>query len=382
VKVVHICNLPLPGSHPDSARVPQHPGRWVLNLAVAQNLYSGVTPELVVQVPGLKQNYEAVIENIPVYYLSAPDYLRSATLFFLDRARIARFVRKLKPDLVHAHGTEDAYGLAAQSTRLPYVITAQGLFFHINRAVRPNLVGRQRIVQFTEAWCLRRACHVVAKSRYVRDALAARFPNLSLHEIPNTFDQRLLAVGESKRPNSLVYVGTISPHKGVHLLGEALLQVRREIPDVTLDIAGDTPNGGFPYELKQKQSLRNALGDRVAFHGQLAPMELARLVASSAALVAPSLEDMFGNQLIEALLLGTHGIATAGTALAENVRRFGGGTIVSQRDPAGLAAAIVATLRTTGPAKTEEVRRRICDYMGPEVVALQHESLYESLKIP
>jgi glycosyltransferase involved in cell wall biosynthesis len=379
VKVVHICNLPLPSDHPDYRRLPQHPGRWVLNLALAQKAYTHVSPELVVQLPGLTQNHKTVIGTIPVHYLSAPDYLRSTTLFIRDRVRIARYVRTLNPDLVHAHGTEDAYGLAAQTTRLPYVITAQGIFFHINRVIRPKLIARQRVVQFMEAWCFRRARHVIAKSRYVRDALAARFPNLILHEIPNTFDQRLLAIRAIKRPNSLVYVGTISPHKGVHILREALVKVQREIPTIRLDVAGDSTDGAYSYEVKQKRLFQDALGDRVVFHGTLDALQLGHLVASSMALVAPSLEDMFGNQLIEALLLGTHGIVAEGTALAENVRRFGEGTVVPQNNPQALARAIVGVLQGRGSCDATEVRKRILEYMGPEVVAREHLSLYKLL---
>ena len=37
---------------------------------------------------------------------------------------------------------------------------------------------------------------------YVHDALAARFPDLHLHEIPNTFDERLLKIRETKRPST------------------------------------------------------------------------------------------------------------------------------------------------------------------------------------
>ncbi len=155
--------------------------------------------------------------------------------------------------------------------------------------------------------------------------------------------------------------------------------MHREIPSVSLDVAGDSANGALPYEVEQKQLLRNTLGNQVAFHGQLDALELGRLVASSMALVAPSLEEMFGNQLIEALLLGTHGIVAEGTALAENVRRFGGGTIVPQEDPQALAQAIVATLRNWSSGNTTEVRKRIFEYMGPEIVAGQHFSLYQQL---
>jgi glycosyltransferase involved in cell wall biosynthesis len=380
MRVVHICNAPLAPDHPDYGRVSMHPGRWTLNLAVAQKTYCDVIPELVVQVPAATRNHDAVIETIPVHYLAAPDRFRSATFFTRDRKRIANYVRTLKPDLVHAHGTEDAYGLAAQSTGFPYVITAQGLFFHINRAVRPKLLSRQRIVQFTEAFCLRRARHVVAKSRYVREALAAKFPHLQLHEIPNTFDQRLLEIRETKRPDSLVFVGTISPWKGVHTLREALVKVGREIPGVTLDVVGDSTNSALPYEIEQKRLLQQVLGDRVTFHGQLGVMELGRLVASSMALVAPSLEDMFGNQLVEALLLQTHGIVAEGTALPENVRRFGNGTIVPREDPEGLANAILKVL--TGPiseAKAQQTREAVAAALAPSTVANLHYQVYEQV---
>ena len=89
---------------------------------------------------------------------------------------------------------------------------------------------------------------------------------------------------------------------------------------------------------------------------------------------------MFGNQLIEALVVGTHGIVTQGTAMAENVRRFGTGTIVPQDDAPALARAIIDVLRSRASSKIAEVRQRILEYMGPEVVARQHDSLYELIR--
>ena len=379
MKVVHLCNTPLTPDHPERGRVSIHPGRWALNLAIAQRKHCGIAAELLVQVPGSRADHETEIETVPVHYVAAPDKFRSATLFQFDARRLAKRARDLAPDIVHAHGTEDAYSLAAQRTGLPSIITAQGLHFLINRKVKPALISREKAVQFTEWIAFKRARHVIAKSNYVAQELEARFPHLILHAIPNTFDERLLRIHEQKRPNSLVFVGTISPWKGVHTLREALVKVIREIPGVTLDIAGDRASSALPYEIEQKQLLQRALGDRVTFHGELGVMELGQLVASSMALVAPSLEDMFGNQLIEALAVGTHGIVTEGTAMAENVRRLGGGTIVPQKDPEALAQAIVAVLRNRASCETAEVWKRILEYMGPEVVALQHQALYRQL---
>jgi glycosyltransferase involved in cell wall biosynthesis len=379
MKVVHVCNAPLVPDHPDYGRVEIHPGRWALNLARAQRKYFQLDARLVVQVPGSSRDHETSLDTVPVHYISAPDRFRSATLFILDVRRLSKRTRLLKPDLVHAHGTEDAYSLAAQQTGLPNIITAQGLHFLINRKVKPAPISREKAVQFTEWLAFKRARHVIAKSAYVAQELKARFPHLTLHLIPNTFDERLLTVQEQKRPNSLVFVGTISPWKGVHTLREALLEVSRQIPGVTLDIAGDSPNTPLPYEIEQKRLLLDVLGDRVTFHGRLEQMELARLVASSMALVAPSLEDMFGNQLIEAFVVGTYGIVTEGTAMAENVQRFGGGTVVPPENANRLAQAIITALTNPPHVPMAAIRKQIREQMGPEVIARRHYDLYLEL---
>ena len=379
MKVVHLCYLPIPKEHPDYERVWCHPGRWVLNLAIAQRAHTGIEPELIVQIPGAARDFDTVIEGIPVHFVAAPVRFRSATLFWFDARRIAARALTLRPDLVHAHGTEDCYALAALRTRRPSVITVQGLFFLINAIVPPRRFSRDRIVEFTERFALRRARHVVAKSAYVADALHRQFPHLKLHRIPNTFDARLAEIRLEKEPRLLVFIGTPVRRKGLDLLADALAEVQRTFPDVRLWLFGDQPDAPSEYEARMKARLRALLGERVTFHGTVPALEVAHALARATALVAPSREEMFGNQLIEALVVGTHGIVTDGTAMAENVRRFGNGTIVPQEDAPALAAAIIDTLKSGEFSEREEARRRVFAAMGPEIVARQHEALYEEV---
>src|SRR5207247_2470246 len=136
----------------------------------------------------------------------------------------------------------------------------------------------------------------------------------------------------------------------------------------------------LPYETAPKRLLQETLGDRVTFRGQLGVIELGRLVASSMALVAPSLEDMFGNQLVEALLLQTHGIVAEGTALSENVRRFGNGTIVPREDPEALANAILkALIEPISGAKVQQTRDAAVAAFAPSTVANLHYQVYEQI---
>lgn len=378
MKVVHLCNLPLAPDHPDHARVPTHPGRWVLNLALAQRRHTEIRPELVVQVPGTRANHTTRIEGIPIHYLAAPARLRASTLFWFDVRRIAHYATSLQPDLVHAHGTEDAYGLAAQKTKRPCVLTAQGLHFLINPILRPPLFARERITELTERICLRRARHVITKSDYVRAALVARFPHLVTHLIPNTYDARLEAKVEPRAPHTAIFVAVIHPRKGLHDLRAAAGALRDRLPSFRLWIVGNSDSPRTEYEATETRALRQILGDRVRFWGTLSAEKTASLIARAGVLVAPSLEEMFGNQVVEALLLGTPVVVTEETAMAENVRRFGNGRIIPKGDPVALADAVETTLQS--PPSLEVVARAkqaIHDWMNPEHIARLHREVYE-----
>jgi glycosyltransferase involved in cell wall biosynthesis len=386
MRVVHLCNLPLPPEHPDHGHISFHPGRWVLNLAIAQRRHAGIDARLVMQVPGSRHDFRTEIEGVPVHFVAAPDKLRSATLFVPDVLRLRKAVLSDNADVVHAHGTEDAYALAAQACGKPSVITAQGCFFIINRELPPRLISRERIVQFTEWIALRRAKHLIAKSAYVRDELARAFPNLTIHEIPNTIDPRLLElpVDREREAGSLAFVGTLVPRKGVHLIADALAMMRKKDPEVfariKLSVFGDRPGHESDYEATCKKRLRDLLGERVAFRGTIPAIKVAEALSRIEVLLAPSLEEMFGNQFIEAVAVGTDAVVSEGTAMAENARRLRAGRVVSRENAPALAVVIrEALMRPITLEARIERRKKVAAFVGPEAVVTMHRAVYERL---
>lgn len=153
------------------------------------------------------------------------------------------------------------------------------------------------------------------------------------------------------------------------------------IPDVDLHMAGNPKESkAVGYAGEQLRDLRATLGDRLILHGRMPSQKLFRMLDGCQALVAPSLEEMFGNQLIEGLMRGCHGIVAEGTALAENARRFGNATVVPQRDAAAIARALAAALsKPVSPETAEAARERIRAYMSPATVAAAHGDLYERI---
>lgn len=381
MRIVHVGNVPVPPDHPEFGRVKQHPGRWVLNHVLAQKS-AGLDVEIVSQAHKASRDFDCEIEGVTVHFLRTFHPYRHFTFYALDAWRMARFVRRLAPDIVHAHGTEAAYGHAALRSGLPACITAQGLFFQILPTLGRPPTWNERFLRWGEDRVLRRIRFVVAKSDYVKAALAAKYPRLDLTLIPNTYEPALDAPIAPRAGHAVAYVGTLDERKGVRYLAEAMREVVKAIPDVELHVVGnpeETAATGYAGEILR--SLRETLGPRLVLHGRVPSRELFSILDGCRALVAPSLEEMFGNQLIEGLMRGCHGIVAEGTALAENARRFGNATVVPQRDASAIANALRNELSSSfNPSSLESVRQNIRDWMSPSSVARKHVLLYEKVR--
>jgi len=378
MRVVHIGHVPLPPEHPDYGRLYSHPGRWVLNLAMAQAEHTSVEPRIVTQVPGASVEWRCKVDGIDVEFVRVPDRLRAATFFQFDKRTLSRRALATDPDLVHAHGTEEAYAMAAQATGKPNVISLQGVFAIINKELPPKLIVRARLVEFLEACTLRKAKHVIAKSDYIAERAARLFPNLQIHRIPNTFDPRLLSIDTTKVPRSACFVGMITERKGLDLVVDALRQLDKTAYPSEFHVVGNRGTGEADYDRRVLSDLRQLLGDRLMLHGIVPAHEAANIVARCEVLLAPSREEMFGNQLIEALLLQTFPVVGDGTALAENARKFACGEIVPS--PAHSDWLVVLRSRVYGrSAEMMQVRDKVVLEMGPAIVAEVHRELYQCI---
>lgn len=382
--ILHIGHAPLPTKHPLGPRVSKYayyPGRWVLNLAKAQIAHTDAQVEILVKVPGGKRNWSTEIEGVRCHFVPVPDVFRGKTGFFIDQRILAGQALLRRPDIVHAHGTEEANAMGALRTGLPRVLTLQGCFFIINRRIPARFFSRQWIVQRLEHKTIPQFCHVITKSRYIRKEVRREFPSVQTYLIPNTYDSVLEGIDITQaREHAIAFVGTIDPRKGFDLLVEALTRLRssgRPLPHLHVFGNSTLPT---PWEVAQLQAARECLGTQLVLNGQIPQLEMAKIVARCRVLVAPSREEMFGNQVIEALLVGTHVIVTENTAMAENVARFGNGTIVAQDDIESLRRMLNEALNTTGDSDIAlKARNSLIKIMGPRQVAHGHHQVYQSV---
>jgi glycosyltransferase involved in cell wall biosynthesis len=208
---------------------------------------------------------------------------------------------------------------------------------------------------------------VVGCSAYVAERVRERFPEFpgacrALYNgvSPAQFatDARApIARGEHPR---VLFVGRVSPEKGLHVLIEAFAHVVRRFPDAQLDIVGaqapcpreilvdlsDDPlvlalarfYGARSYH-EQLLELVSALGieENVKFSGFLPHAESVQHYHQSWVLANPSLSEAFGMSLVEGMAAGLPVVATRVGGMVEIVEDGVTGRLVSPDDPRALA---------------------------------------------
>lgn len=148
-----------------------------------------------------------------------------------------------------------------------------------------------------------------------------------------------------------VYVGRLSPEKGVHLA----LDAWGDLPHLPLHVIGDGPQG---------PALHAAAPSNVTFAGALAPAEVREQLANSLCLVVPSIwYEGFPLVVIEALEAGVPVVASRIGSLAEVVRHEVNGLLFDPGDPRSLRAAVTrlsndsALLATLSRGAREDYKR-------------------------
>jgi glycosyltransferase involved in cell wall biosynthesis len=136
----------------------------------------------------------------------------------------------------------------------------------------------------------------------------------------------------------LAYFGTLAPHKGVHVLIEAIARMRAG--DLTLDVHGSTAtHPGYAEKLRRAA----ARDDRIRFRGPYAEGEQRRLLAEVDAVVLPSLWwENSPMVVLEALAAGVPVIASATGGVPELVSDGISGLLVPPGDRQRLQDALWA----------------------------------------
>ena len=284
-----------------------------------------------------------------------------------------RFLKTGRPDVLHIHHLAGhAFSLASVAKRLgiPIVMQIQDWWFLCarvnlfdragNRCTGPGFEKCARCVTLTKvtpAAATNRLLHAMRRSAaraaiaaadvFIAGSKAIRDDYIRAGVIPKSKPFHVIPYGvdieiprapraPARRPIRFGYLGSISPHKGVHTAIDAMRGI--DPSQASLHIWGDVR--AFPDYVAD---LRTRIGSAsVIFEDRFAEEEKTRVFASMDVLLIPSIGlESFGLVAREAMTCGVPVIASAGGALSE---MFAPGDC-GEFFPAGDVAALHQILR-------------------------------------
>jgi glycosyltransferase involved in cell wall biosynthesis len=278
----------------------------------------------------------AEIEGARVHYIDGWERLGKLR-YLIHAGRVARLVRELEPDVVHAlHLT--SYGfLAARAGVHPSVISVWGT----DVLEAPSLTPFHR---WLTRYALARVDRVTATGMRLAEAtLRYMPPDADVDVIPYGVDLDRFQPQPRPPSDHLVVgsVGRLAPEKGLKYLLQAIAVVEQQLPNVRLLLTGDGP------ERRSLERLATRLGlpDRVEFTGELPHDQVPQVLARMDVFAMPSTWEGFGVAALEAAALELPVVASNVHGIPDVVDDGVTGILVPPKDVHALSRALLRLLR-------------------------------------
>ncbi|MGF1539573.1 MAG: glycosyltransferase family 4 protein [Pleurocapsa sp.] len=295
-------------------------------------------------------------------------YFSSAWFYFGYGWQVARDAARRNCKIIHIHNHSQFVPIIRAYNPHAKIV----LHLHcewVNRLDRTSIASRLQQLDL-----------VIGCSDYITNKIAQRFPEYAgiCCTVNNGVDANYFVPPLSSRPQNranvphLLFVGRISPEKGIHDLIEAFIQVTEQYPQAVLTIVGPhiVVAKEFLFDLQPEPEVRaleafysldylqylksrvpSHLSSQIIFVGSLPQNQLLSYYHQADVVINPSLSEAFGMSLVEAMATGTPVIATTIGGMPEIVDDGTNGLLVGPGNPQALARATVKLI--SDPVKAQ-----------------------------
>lgn len=315
----------------------QHPATWQRVLLEELERRSDVRVHVVALRKEFVRNLTFARRGVTFHLIKTVGGLRAPSLFCYDTALIRSRLRDIRPDVVHAWGTENGAALVAGRLPYPSITTIQGLASWHPSIFKVTVY--ERLAAWLEVWCLRKGGVVTAESRFSCDYVRRLAPRAAVCHVDTVPDplfhrvQRAPATGRFR----ILFSGLLGPRKGGDLLLTALDRLRSELDFELVVIGGATPE--FLREMKSRTSAE--LWSRVSFRRNLQPAEVAAELGGATIFACPTRADTGPTAAKEAAVAGVPIVGSDVGGVPDYVKPDRNGLLF----PSGSAAELEAALR-------------------------------------
>ncbi len=326
---------------------PTFTGGWLTSAAIALSEKRNV--KLFISFPKKGINNIKFIQGKKIEYYSFPPVEYKESRLIENNDYLGKVLEKVKPDLIHIFGTENAHSLSMVNTskrkNIKALISIQGLVSIIARhymAGLPiniqkkftfrDLVKQDNLTQqqskffkrgTLEIEALKKTDYIEGRTNWDKACAAQINPNAKYytcnHILRESFYKNRWHINSCVK-NSIFISQGYYPIKGLHFMLEAMPMILKRYPETKLYIAGR--NFIRSAYLKEKLKLstygkyiihlidKHDLYDKVDFTGPLDEQGICKRYLKSNVFVCPSSIENSPNSLGEAMMLGVPCVAS------------------------------------------------------------------------
>jgi glycosyltransferase involved in cell wall biosynthesis len=333
----------------------------------------------------IEKNEKGFPKNIALRKRGANSFSDASRMIY----RFAKSIKRIKPDMVHAHYAFSAGFLAVITKpihKAPVVITSHGEDIQVVKEIEYGMrlkMHRRLLVNLSLKWC---DAHVLV-SNSMRDAAIDAgshedklytihnmfvLPNMKIHEEQIQDVLRKYEIPSNRK--ILLSVSRLHPTKGLNYLIESMKVVIHTYKNSHLVIAGD----GEEREELEKLVNEQGLIDYVTFTGWVEGVEKLALIRSCDVFCLPSLKEGLPITLFEPMYYSKPIVATNVGGVSEVLEESG--YIVEKANVDSFSNAILKLLSDSNEREKvgKMANKRLKQFFTDNIV-VQYEELFKSL---
>jgi glycosyltransferase involved in cell wall biosynthesis len=368
MRVLWISDFPiewLPDAPAEATTLPrQHALSWqrVLFEQFVQN--GGIDLHVAVLRKSIRSHTQFTLRGATFYLRRMPGWLRAPTFFWPDTFALRKIVQEIRPDVIHAWGSEKGAALVAGRLGCPYLVTVQGLMQWYRELVPINRY--ERFAAFLEKRSLPHAPLVSTETPTAVRYLSERHTHATqIEHAPDPMFTRIVR-RPCISPARLLFVGSFCYRKGGDLVLKALERLQSEAFEFVVV-------GSIDSELKSRWDALAAgpLAGRLVLKSSLTAEQVAAELARATMEIFPTRADTSPNAVKEAAVAGVPVVGTRVGGIPDYIHQGRNGLLVESNDAVALTQAIETALRHPLFSRGEVEANALTEaraYLAPELM--------------
>jgi glycosyltransferase involved in cell wall biosynthesis len=318
---------------------------------------------------------------------------------FLFGRAASRYISREGFDIIHANTAWAGSALALHKSIGK--LRCRGFVYTCHNPLWPeNKVHMgEKIVRLVEGYTMKVVDTIIALNKTMHRALTekAKIDPRKMIIVPNGVDteffrpglkdERILDRYGLEEQSYILFVGRISPEKGVHILLRAFKQIVNDVPkNFKLVIVGpltSTFNSTqiSNYAKAMMNYAKEKLGERVVFTGAIDRNSLRILYSNAYCFVLPSLAEAFPMVLLEAMASGTSPIGSTAGGIPDIIIDGVNGLLFRKGDWRDLANKLSILIQDRGfrDKLSHNARKYVEENFSWSTVTMRIKEVYDSI---